>query len=106
MSAATVFVYCDNHNTRIPVADFAWADGRWSGVGGSDSSVRITSGIVVTGPANGGAYTRRRYVLRCRKRRCRQSVVVNGEAKLFRLLDDVVARGDSSVSLSEIAANI
>jgi hypothetical protein len=104
--STTVFVFCDNHNTRIPVADFVHANNQWSGVGGSDHLVRIRSGIVITGPADYRADARRRYALRCRKRKCGRSVVVNDEHKLFRALDAVVARGDSCVSLSEIAASI
>ena len=67
-----LFIYCDNHNTRVPVTDFVYAEGRWSEVG-RDSSVRVAKGeqsglgIVLVGPTNRRADVRRRYELPCRR---------------------------------------
>ncbi len=89
-----MFIYCDNHNTRVPVADFGGGPGRWAPYG------RRLPGLFV---AIGGQSRSRRYDLRCRKcRRCK----VADETKLAAYLDGVAARGESCVSLTELEANI
>jgi hypothetical protein len=107
---AEVFIYCDKHNTRAPVTDFDRIDGRWTEIG-RDSTLRLSTGeqsrrgIVLTGPDNHRADTYRRYDLRCRKRRCRHSVVVR-EANLFGALDGFAAAGVSSIPLRLLAASL
>lgn len=120
-----MFVYCDNHKSRSPVADFIRAeDGSWR-EDRRESSMRIAPGaetgmgIVMIGPENPRAdeirrsremaEEYRRYELRCRARvadgRCGRNAVARG-GKLFRYLDMRVADGVSAVSLSDIAANV
>jgi hypothetical protein len=107
MGTTKVFVYCDNHNTRIPVTDFIHDGEQWSEIG-RDSSMTIATGdqsglgIVVIGPTNRRTDVYRLYDLRCRN--CDRSVVVK-DAKLFGYLDTRRAN-DDSVSLTEIAASI
>ena len=110
MSTTKVFVYCDNHNTRVPVTDFVRADGRWSEVG-RDSRVRVATGaqsglgIVLVGPDNERPGSYGLYDLRCTKRRCARSVPVR-EDKLFGALDGFAAAGMTNVPLSLLAASL
>ena len=105
-----VFIYCDNHNTRIPVRDFVHTEGRWYEVG-NDSAVRVAPGaqsglgIVLIGPGSERADDYRLYDLRCRHRRCRRNVPVR-EDKLSRALDGFAAAGMSSVPLRLLAASL
>lgn len=122
---ARVFIYCDNHKSRSPVADFVRSeDGNWR-EDRRESSMRIAEGtesglgIVLVGPGNPRAdeirrhreiaKEYRRYDLRCRGRsgddRCERNAIARGD-KLFRYLDGLVAAGVSAASLSDIAANI
>lgn len=122
---ARVFVYCDNHKSRAPVADFVRSeDGNWR-EDRRESSMRLAEGtesglgIVLVGPGNPRADEIRRhreiakeyrlFDLRCRDRtragKCSRSAAVRSD-KLFAYLHRVAAEGVSAVSLSDIAASI
>ena len=92
-----MFIYCDNHKTRVPVADFGGGPGQWMPYG------RQLPGMFVV--VNFAERSRsQRYDLRCKK--CRRCVEVADEKKLLRCLDSVAARGETCVSLTELAGSI
>lgn len=108
--AARMFVFCDNHKSAAPVTDFVCTADGWR-EDGRDSSVRVTIGaqsglgIVLIGPDFGRKDVYTRYEFRCPRRNCGRAVVAK-DAKLYPILDEMAARGESRVSLSELAANV